>query len=376
MGLVGESSAPATGCLVGPRPRQEDLPQEGRARFDLLVRAGRRVANHRGEALTVGVFMVLAVTVSDITGLAGLVARKLGSAGLASGLLAAFATVWLPIAVIDFRRCTRETALRHQVEADLEEQTTAARKLASQRRLLTAECEELLALGGPRIVYQPIVDVVTTLPVGYEALSRFDDGTAPDHWFAKAASVGLGTELELAAIRNALTALPQLPSETYLSINASPEALRDARLPHLIAAHDPRRTVVELTEHVPLGDYAELRRLVAELSEIGARLAIDDAGAGYASFRHIVDLQPHTIKIDRSLISGVHLEPGRRSLLIAFVSFAADLGASLVAEGVEDPRDEAVIRRWGLHFAQGWLYGRPEPLAYYLESGRTLLSAR
>lgn len=334
------------------------------------------MANHRGEALAVGLFMLTVVAVSDVTGLSGLVARHLGNAGLASGVLAAFATVWLPIAVIDFRRCTRETALRHRVEADLERQTGAARELARQQSQISARCEEVLARGGPRIVYQPIVDVATATAVGYEALSRFDDGVAPDHWFAQAASVGLGAELELAAIANALTALPQLPSDAYLSVNASPQALRDPRLLDLIAAHQPDRTVVELTEHVPLGDYTEFRTLVAELNAIGARLAVDDAGAGYASFRHIVDLQPHTIKIDRSLIHGVHLEPGRRSLLIAFVSFAADLGAILVAEGVEDPRDEEVLRRWGLHFAQGWLYGRPEPISHYLECARTLVPRR
>lgn len=211
-------------------------------------------------------------------------------------------------------------------------------------------------------MYHPIVEVGSRHPVGYEALSRFDDGNPPDRWFAEAAEVGLGVELELAAVSRALEAFPRLPDGSYLSVNASPDALCDRRLLELIAASRADRVMVELTEHVPLGDYQRFRPVIGALREMGAKVAVDDAGAGYSSFRHVLDLGPDTIKIDRSLVGGVHLEPARRSLLVAFVSFAQDLGATLVAEGVEDPLEEEVLRHWGIQFAHGWLYGQPLPL--------------
>lgn len=330
---------------------------------DLGRRAWRRVANHRREAITVAAFMVVVGVVADVTGVSSLTVRILGTAGIAGGLLTAFATVWLPIAVIDFRRCTRETALRHRVEADLERHAADVRTHEQEVRRLTSRTEAVLASGGPEVVYQPIVEVNRRVVAGYEALSRFADGTPPDRWFADAARVGLGLDLELAAVANALGGLAALPPGSYLSVNASPETLRDHRLVELIAASEPERVVVELTEHVPLADYAPFRHVAAVLREMGSRLAIDDAGAGYSSLRHIVDLHPDCIKIDRSIVRGVHLEPARRSLLVALVSFAQDLGATLVAEGVEEAGEEEVLRQWGLRFAQGWYYGHPQSLA-------------
>ncbi|HZU73499.1 MAG TPA: EAL domain-containing protein [Acidimicrobiales bacterium] len=307
-------------------------------------------------------FMLAVAGVSDLSGLSPWLVRGFGAAGLTGGLLVAFATVWLPIAVIDFRRCTRETSLRSRVEADLACHAAEAEGRRRHRAELTSRCEAVLDGGGPTIVYQPIVEVSAGAVVGYEALSRFADGVAPDRWFAQAAEVGLGVEMELAAVRRALAGLSGLPGSPYLSVNASPEALCDPRLPELIAAGCPSRVVVELTEHVPLGNYERYRQAIGTLREMGSRVAVDDAGAGYSSLRHVVDLQPDMIKIDRSLVHAVHLEPARRSLLIAFVSFASDLGATLVAEGVEEPLEEEVLRQWGLRFAQGWLYGRPMPL--------------
>lgn len=325
----------------------------------LAVRAARRVANHRGEAVAVGLFMVAVGLISGLTGASSAVARAMGGGAAAAGIFVAFATVWLPIAVIDFRRCTRETALRAKVEADLERHSFAARAKASREAQVRSRCEEVLNSGGPRIVYQPIVEVATREVVGYEALSRFEDGTPPDQWFAQAAAVGLGVELELSAVSNALECLSVLPEFAYLSVNVSPDALYDRRLGALVGESPSGRVVVELTEHMPLADYARCRGMVSSLRDAGARLAVDDAGAGYSSLRHIVDLGPDIIKLDQSLVRSVHLAPARRSVMSAFVSFARDLQATLVAEGVEELDEEHILKQWGLGFAQGWLYGRP-----------------
>ena len=328
---------------------------------DVLRRAGRRVSAHRGEAFTVGAFMVIVGVVSSSTGLSGRLASAAG-AGLAGGLLVSFATLWLPIAVIDFRRCTRETALRRKVEADLERHACEARERAEELSAITDRVRAVLTKGGPRVVFQPIVEITSGSVVGYEALSRFDDGRAPDEWFHDAARAGLGVDLELAAVRNALGALPTLPESAYLSVNVSPDALHHPGVIDLVAASAADRVVIELTEHLALEDYDHYRAVIAELRAVGARVAVDDAGSGYASFRHIVDLGPDIIKVDRSLVHGVHLDPARRSLMTAFAAFARDLGATLIAEGVERPEEEAALQHWGVRFAQGWLYGRPQAL--------------
>jgi EAL domain-containing protein (putative c-di-GMP-specific phosphodiesterase class I) len=332
-------------------------------RRPVWVRAWRRIAAHRGEAVTVGLFMISVAIGTALTGVSSRVLALIATGGVASGVACAFATVWAPIAVIDFRRCTRETALRARVEQDLERHTRQSRAEDGERNRLLLRTEDVLASGGPAIVYQPIVALEDRLVVGYEALSRFGDRTTPDRWFADAASVGLGVELELAAVANALRSMERLPGESYLSVNASPDTLRDPRLLSLVAASDANRIVLELTEQLGFDDYDAYRMIIGQVHEIGARVAVDDTGSGYAGFRHIVDLRPDIIKVDRALVRGIDADPARRSLMIALVAFAQDVGATLIAEGVEEPEQDRALRQWGVRFGQGWLYGKPEPLA-------------
>jgi EAL domain-containing protein (putative c-di-GMP-specific phosphodiesterase class I) len=213
----------------------------------------------------------------------------------------------------------------------------------------------------PVLVFQPIVDLRTGRTVGYEALSRFLDGT-PDEWFAAAEEVGLGVPLELKAVRRALAQLPALPAaDTYLSVNCSPAALVADDLFDLVAGSiEPGRVVVELTEHVQVEDYTGCQRAAARLRGIGARLAVDDMGAGYASLRHVIELRPEIIKLDRSLINVAD-----RSLETAvgvLVALGRLTGAAILAEGVEDAPTVARMRTLGVDLAQGWYYGRPKPL--------------
>jgi EAL domain-containing protein (putative c-di-GMP-specific phosphodiesterase class I) len=289
-----------------------------------------------------------------------------GSGGLAGAIFVALATLWAPLMIIDAKRCTRETNLRAQVEADLERHNYLTRVNELELARVRTDVEGALSVGGPCLVFQPIVEMTTGAIVGYEALSRFSDEQPPDQWFDSAARVGLGVDLELLVVRAALTALPRLPATAYLSINVSPATLINERLYEAISRTTPDRVVVELTEHVPLDDYEHYRAAMLQLRMIGVRLAIDDAGSGYSSFRHIVDLKPDIIKIDGSLIHGVHLDPSRRSLMIAFVSFANDLGATLVAECVETYEEAEVLRRWGVQQGQGWHFGRPQRLEVVL----------
>src|SRR5581483_11840265 len=171
-----------------------------------------------------------------------------------------------------------------------------------------------------------------------------------------------GTDLELSAMRRAFDDLDRLPEDAYLSVNVSPDTLADTRLLNLIRRAPPGRVVLELTEHCAVADYEPCRAAMKTLRDYGVQLAIDDAGAGYASLRHIIDLAPDIIKVDRSLVKGIDVDPARRSLFVALVTFARDLGASLVAEGVEHAAEADQLSRWGVRLAQGWHFGRPQPL--------------
>lgn len=192
-------------------------------------------------------------------------------------------------------------------------------------------------------------------------MSRFPYGSGtPDAVFSKAHAVGLGTELESLALRKAVSFLPRIPEGQYLAVNLSPTAAH-----HLadrifdVTDESLRRLVLEVTETVAVEGYEPLRRRLAPLRERGLRLAIDDAGAGYASLHHIVELRPDIIKIDRSLINGMESDHSRRCAVRAFIALAEDLGAATVAEGVETLADLNVARDLGITSAQGYLLGRP-----------------
>jgi EAL domain-containing protein (putative c-di-GMP-specific phosphodiesterase class I) len=214
------------------------------------------------------------------------------------------------------------------------------------------------------VVCQPIVDLHTGSVVGAEALARFPapPNQPPDAWFADAAQVGLGVPLELAAFRKALKLIPRLPDSCYLALNVSPHAITAPELPVLIEAAGGHRVVVELTEHVRVEDYPRLRRTLAELRQLSARLAIDDTGAGFASMAHILQLAPDVIKLDRDLTAGVDVDPVRRALAGALVSFAADTGAEVLAEGIETADEARVLRELGIRYGQGYYLGRPGPV--------------
>lgn len=222
---------------------------------------------------------------------------------------------------------------------------------------------EVLANRRLRTVYQPIYTLSTGDLLAVEALTRFDTGPArtPDLWFAAAREAGLGTELELAAIESAIDHAQELPRDVELSVNASPTTMADARLPALVRAAN-RRITIEVTEHVSVADYDDFATTIAALRSAGARIAVDDAGAGVASLRHIVHIAPNVIKLDISLTQGVSRSPLRLALATSLIEFAQQTGAQLLVEGVEDAADLRDWAKLGAHGVQGFLVGRPSEL--------------
>lgn len=207
--------------------------------------------------------------------------------------------------------------------------------------------------------FQPIVDLRSGAVVGYEALTRFTDGVPPDRQFAAAARAGLGIELELATLAAAIEAAGTVLSPTvYLSLNASPDLIASGVLGALLR-DITRPLVLEVTEHLAITDYVALREELAALGST-VRLAVDDAGAGYASFRHILELAPAIVKLDIGLIRGLDADPARQALLGGMAQFARKRGIRLVAEGIETGEVLEVLRSLGIPHGQGYLLGRPQ----------------
>ena len=224
------------------------------------------------------------------------------------------------------------------------------------------DLDDLLAAGGPRVVYQPAVPLADAEPGFVEALSRFPDGRPPDVWFREAAAAGRSVELEVAAADRGLLALGL---GRDVSVNLSAATIASGALPALLRDRPADRVVVEVSEHEAVHDYAELSAALAPLRAGGLRLAVDDAGAGYASLRHVVRLAPDVIKLDMSLVSGVDEDPARRELASALTSFAHRTGAVVVAEGVERQAEHEVLQEVGVDLGQGYLSARPGPLEPY-----------
>jgi EAL domain-containing protein (putative c-di-GMP-specific phosphodiesterase class I) len=153
-----------------------------------------------------------------------------------------------------------------------------------------------------------------------------------------------------------------LASDEFLAVNVSPRVLESPRFLEALPAGSHPRLVAEVTEHARVSDYRRLTTCLEGLRRTGLRLAIDDAGAGYASLRHILWLAPDVVKLDMSLTRNLHADTRRRALVAALVPFAAEIGATVIAEGIETADELEALRAYGASWGQGFLLGHPGPL--------------
>lgn len=222
--------------------------------------------------------------------------------------------------------------------------------------------ERVLA-NGVNLRFQPIVDLRRGLVAGYETLARFEGPphAPPDRWFAAAEHRGVALELEERVWRGALEARNRLPLNTFLSLNASPEFLCSASCAELIGrVPSLHRLVIEVTEHRAIDDYKHLSSYLNRYREAGASLAVDDAGAGYASMNHILELRPQFVKLDRAFVTNCHKDPAKAALIEMVGRFASNLDAWLLAEGIEETAELETLVRMGVPLGQGYLLARPE----------------
>jgi EAL domain-containing protein (putative c-di-GMP-specific phosphodiesterase class I) len=226
--------------------------------------------------------------------------------------------------------------------------------------------------------FQPIVDLRSGDAIGAEALSRFaqEPVRPPDVWFAEAAALGLGVELELTALDLALEQLNRLPTGLYLSLNASVETIMSEQFRTVLTNAPAERVVLELTEHTPVSDYLAVAKCIDELRSHGVRLAVDDAGSGFSSFSHVLNLKPDIIKLDTTLTRGIDKDPARQALGRALLTFGLEAyRTTIVAEGIETKEELATLRSLGCPSGQGYFLGRPNRLVNSLRPAPALISS-
>jgi EAL domain-containing protein (putative c-di-GMP-specific phosphodiesterase class I) len=315
-------------------------------------------------------------------GLRSMVVVPLFSRGRAVGVLKVLSTYPGAYDAADVRTlelmatlvaATLDHAIEHAaVVAELDARLQADRRAQDEDAATRVRVREAVDRAAVSIAYQPIADLHDGRVVGLEALSRFpgNPGQPPDRWFADAARVGLGLELELTAVRKAMGTLPRIPGDVYLAVNVSPDAATSRALRELVLAGEPGRVVLEITEHAGVEDYGALSERLGELRRAGVRLAIDDAGAGFASLRHILRLAPEIIKLDVSLTRKIDSQPRQQTLASALVTFATGTAAAIVAEGIETPSELAVLKELGVRLGQGFLLGHPGALPETYRIGR------
>lgn len=229
------------------------------------------------------------------------------------------------------------------------------------------------------VAFQPIVELATGELHEYECLFRPVMPMLPQSIGSivqAAIDTGRSVELDLfltstilsraGALERPRRAAGQPPIR--IAINLTPASLLDPRfdaasLTAMVRASElhPRQVTVECTEQQAVLDVAPLQRAVKALRRAGFGFAVDDAGAGYASFALIAALRPTVIKIDRDIITGITRDDAKQALVEAFVAFGRRIGARLLAEGIERRADLATCTSLGVELGQGYLLGRPAP---------------
>lgn len=222
----------------------------------------------------------------------------------------------------------------------------------------------LLEPGAIRAVFQPIVRLGDLGVIGYEGLARFPTppgrvALPPDVTLAAAERSGLREELEVACW-DAVASAGVPPDGRLLWVNLSPEALGHPGLLE-VAGRLTRRLVIELTEQDAVLNHTLLRERLRPWLARGALVAVDDAGAGFTSLEYVADIRPDFLKLSRGMVSGVDADPSRAAVLRATSAFAREVGARIVAEGVERVEELEALRAMEIDYGQGWLFGRPSP---------------
>ncbi|WP_067499138.1 bifunctional diguanylate cyclase/phosphodiesterase [Actinoplanes sp. TFC3] len=224
---------------------------------------------------------------------------------------------------------------------------------------------------GELLLYlQPIVNLDTAQPLGYEALLRWQHptrGLVPPLEFIPAAErTGLITDIGLFVLEQACRQATALPGQAYVSVNVSPQQLRNPALAHDVlgvvqrSGIAPRRLLLEITESAIVNDQASIA-VLHDLRSHGIQVAIDDFGTGYSALHYLTRLPVDILKIDRSFVAQLDGTPSGAAIAEAVIRLAQVLRLSTIAEGVETAAQADELRLLGCHAGQGFRYAAPRP---------------
>jgi len=258
---------------------------------------------------------------------------------------------------LDSRDLNFMSVIADLIGAMLQREISYVDRIEQKRNYL----DDAIHSGALHAVWQPIIDIESNRVVSVEALARFNTRPyrPPNEWFDQAAEVGRSTQLERNALIKGLDILPELPGSVRISCNLSGPSLLDPEIQAFLHNRQLDRLVLEITEHDIIADYSSLVEALKPLREAGMMLAIDDFGAGYASFRHILGLNPEIIKVDMSMVRNIDTNETAQAVVRALTTFASENCRWLVAEGVETESELQTLRGMGVTRIQGHLLYKP-----------------
>jgi len=244
----------------------------------------------------------------------------------------------------------------------------ASSKEADQDRRLLEAFRDLIASGTINTVFQPIYALPNLSVFGYEALSRGPGGTpfeSPEVLFDYATKSDVVWDLEQLCLRATSSNAKKLAGKQALFVNVETDVVQRLETGGAKALAPltglGREIVLEITERAAIHDYAIFRDSVQNLRDLGFKIAIDDAGSGYASLQSIAELRPDYLKISNYLVTGLDTNPIRRDVVEMLLRLAQKMKATVIAEGIETEGELNQLLEMNVPLGQGYYLGRPEP---------------
>jgi EAL domain-containing protein (putative c-di-GMP-specific phosphodiesterase class I) len=252
-----------------------------------------------------------------------------------------------------------------------EARALAARKLYREDLRSGAELRQIIRAGLVETHFQPIVNVISGEVFGYEALTRGPRGTmfeTPKAMFGFSDRMRISALLDSVCRRRALVAARGLESGKKLFVNSLPATLADPRFADEHGVHPggdghlaAESVVLEITERNSIDDFEEFGRRLARIRGLGFQVAIDDVGTGYSSLQTISEVRPEYLKIDLSLVQGIHQNLVKQEIVASILQIGERIGSKVIAEGIESDEECEAIRKFGVRFGQGFFFGGPSP---------------
>ncbi len=246
---------------------------------------------------------------------------------------------------------------RHQV----------SRQALEEKNVVTQELKKILKNELIVPFFQPIYSMRTLKPLGVEALSRPTTDTFlrnPELFFKAALTFGMYSEVERLAWRKAFRYWKEHIGEGKLFLNCTPHFIGNNPMDESFFAGlgmDPQRIVLELTERTAISNRPVFIGKINDLRYLGAQIAVDDVGSGFASLDTVADVRPDYVKIDLSLVCDIHFDSLKKNIVQSIISFCRKSDILTVAEGIEKPEELKVVRELDIDAVQGFLLAKPAP---------------